>query len=193
MKSFYKVVLVALLFASTATMVHAQDKTPALGWANFAIKANYVQFTSSLWDDNDLKNAPYVALEGYGSVYRNLYLGGEIGYGQAAGTVTGVNTELTIVPLEMNLKYVLDFSDTVKLDLGGGLSYTWAEGKVFSTTITGTKQKDGAWGGQAFIDLQFVVKRFFFGANFKYQATQEILTDGNLNNFRGGIQAGIMF
>ena len=109
MKVFSKCILIGLLIVSTVSWVHADEKRPALGVANFALKADYVVFTSSFWKDNDLENAPFIGLEGYGAVYRNLYLGGEIGFGQASGTVLSVNTELTIVPLEMNLKYVFDF------------------------------------------------------------------------------------
>ena len=98
---------------------------------------SFIRQGGSFRKDNDLENAPLIGLEGYGAVYRNLYLGGEIGFAQASGTVLSVNTELTIVPLEMNLKYIFDLSEKVKLDLGGGLSYTFAEGKVVSTLITG--------------------------------------------------------
>lgn len=193
MKAFSRCILIGLLIVSSVSWVHAEGKRPALGWANFALKADYVVFTSSFWKDNDLENAPLIGLEGYGSVYRNLYLGGEIGFAQASGTVLSVNTELTLVPLEMNLKYVFNLSENVKLDLGGGLSYTFAEGKVVSTLITGEKQKDGAWGGQGFLNLNFTFNHFLIGANIKYQATGEILNNANLNNYRGGIQIGYMF
>jgi len=41
-------------------MVQAEEERPALGWANFALKADYVVFTSSFWKDNDLENAPLI-------------------------------------------------------------------------------------------------------------------------------------
>ncbi|UCC71662.1 MAG: hypothetical protein JSV86_14945, partial [Gemmatimonadota bacterium] len=94
-----KSVLVAVfaLVAVAPVALHAQDTAP-LGKGNLSVKFGYVVFSEGADEDDGI----YLGVEGYGRVASNLYLGGEVAaaYGMAL-----LSDEMTLVPLEVNVKY----------------------------------------------------------------------------------------
>jgi len=196
MKKFLLMLLI-IAFVCTASTVYAAQKAP-LGSGNLAVKLDWIKFTDSVLKDVDVDSGFYIGLEGYGEVAPNWYLGMEAGYANPDGTVNvlGVNvdTEVTYVPIELNIKYAAAVAESVVLDLGLGGSYNYVEEKASSAGFTPAKVDDWLWGGQAFMDLNFTINQFFLGISGKYQITQKFKdSDYNYNNWRLGGQIGVMF
>jgi hypothetical protein len=71
--------LLVVLFVFSSATVYAAERY-SLGISNLAIEVDYLNFTDDIFDDIDLDNAIYVGLEGYTTVWPNLYLGVETGW-----------------------------------------------------------------------------------------------------------------
>lgn len=184
MKKFALILLVFGLIVSSST-VFAQEKAP-LGVGNLAVKVDYISFTDGDLEDVDLDTGVYVGLEGYARILTApLYLGIEAGYANPDGDF---DTELTYVPVELNLKYAIPAAQTFVIDLGAGASYNYAK------FDNGDSEDDWLFGGQFFIDANYTSGGFFIGINGKYQLTDEFEDfDVELSNWRVGGQIGIMF
>lgn len=125
------------------------------------------------------------------ALFRRLYI-----YIPFYGLVK-VDTEVTFVPIELNLKYAFDAAPNFVVDLGAGASYNYIKGKLTVDGISGD-ENDWLLGGQVFADLNYRSGAFFLGINAKYQTTEdfEIKNTGyklSGNNWRVGGQIGIMF
>jgi hypothetical protein len=176
----------------TSTEASALEKAP-LGNGNFAVKVDYIVFTDSHFDRaGNQDDGLYLGLEGYGKITPNVYLGGEVG--------TGFNTslwgeEITFIPIELNVKYAKEAARDFVADVGAGLSYASVE--IQNTSFFGPAQEsrsDWLFGGQVFADLTYKIKRFTIGVNGKYQITETFKDEGiDLNNFRLGVQMGMVF
>lgn len=173
-------------------MLYAAQKVP-LGFGNIALKLDYIDFTNGDLDDTDVDTGVYVGLEGYGEIAQNLYLGMEVGYTQPNGDIDAYDTELTFVPVELNLKYALEPGPDFIIDFGAGVSLNYGEFKISGPGLSDSVD-DWLFGGQFFTDLNYKIDRFFFGINVKYQITEEFEdNDFDMNNWRIGGQIGIMF
>jgi hypothetical protein len=192
MPKVLRCLFVVLITLGLNTSVYGA-RSETLGIANIILKFDNIEFSEDVWEENDIENSYYVAIQWYGHVAHNLYFGGELGYTESTGNVSGVDTELTFVPFGANLKYVLAISQVLQLDCGVGVSYIFIDGKVAPGTITGDADKDFLWGAQGFMSINFVFKRFFIGADATYQVTEDIAKDVNLNNYRIGGHIGITF
>jgi hypothetical protein len=183
---------VTVVFAMTCTAVSGAERAP-LGKGNFALKLDYIVFTDSYFDrGGNQDDGLYVGLEGYGEILPNLYLGGEIG---TATNVEAAGEEISFYPLELNLKYALKTAPNLFLDFGGGISYSYVE-LQYQVPFGPLEQKRNDWlfGGQVFMDLTYRMNWFSIGLNAKYQATEDFKgEDLDLNNFRVGVQMGIVF
>jgi hypothetical protein len=172
----------------TSTAASAVEKAP-LGKGNFAVKLDYINFTDPHFDRaGNQDDGLYLGLEGYGKISPNVYLGGEIGSGfnmEIGGE------EITFVPVEVNVKYAKEASRDAVVDVGAGLSYSSVELQhAFGTA----QRSDWLFGGQVFADLTYKIKRFTIGVNGKYQMTENFKDEGiDLNNFRLGVQMGMLF
>jgi Outer membrane protein beta-barrel domain len=122
-----------------------------------------------------------------------LYLGMEVGYANPDGNVLGIDTEVTFVPIELNLKYAIPASPNLVFDLGAGASYNYVQEKVSLSGVS-VSSDDWLFGGQVFADVNYTSGIFFIGINGKYQITEDI-KGGNYsyNNWRVGGQVGVMF
>jgi hypothetical protein len=194
--------IVALLFVSSA--VYAADRGPSrapLGFGNFALKVDYIDFTESELKDLDVDTAVYVGIEGYTLIAPNLYLGIEVGYANPDGGARGfdydIDTDVTFAPSELNLKYAANASPNLVIDFGAGISTTYVEIEQTITTpdfIIFASDSDWLFGGQFFVDLIYTVNQFFLGVNAKYQLTEDFEdADVNFSNWRIGGQVGIRF
>jgi hypothetical protein len=177
-----------------------------IGNGNIALKMDYLQFTENALEDLDNDECFYIGLEAYNKITPNLYIGMEVGYATSEGSARVINTELesvkadtevTFVPIELNLKYALDITPRLAVDFGAGPSYNWMKEDISGTRIS-SPGDDWLWGGQFFADLNYKIDRFFIGINAKYQFTEDFEidddgTDVNANNWRIGGQVGIMF
>lgn len=198
-----------------ADSAHAQQKYP-LGYGNVAFKVDYLRFTSSDMDDLGIANAPYLGAEFFFPVFvPNFYLGLESGYAWSSGdrdftffTVQGLpvrvrlDLDVDYVPIELNGKYVFDLSHCWAMAFGGGVSINYfnveTSGDVQGAVINSDGESDWLFGGQFFMDLNYKSGPWFFGANMKFQITEDISlrefdTDVSASNFRVGGQLGYMF
>ena len=195
-------ILRCLFVGMTFFMLYASvccANSTSLGIGNFSIKLDRFQLIDDLefWEFNDIENGYYVAIDWYGHLGRNFYFGAEIGYTNLTGKVFGIGTELTLFPIEMNVKYALAGIQAVQLEFGLGASVLTVYGEVIAPPLIGTIEEffhtRTIYGGQGFINLNFKFKRFFFGANAKYQITEDLAKGLNLDNYRVGAHIGLTF
>ena len=197
---FSLVVGLVLVFSSAYAEVRGPSRAP-LGFGNFALKVDYINFTENDLEDLDVDTAAYVGIEGYGLIAPNLYLGIEVGYANPDGRVSGfaydIDTDVTFAPSELNLKYAVNASPNLVIDFGAGISTTYVEVEQTVTTpdyIIFIDDSDWLFGGQFFVDLNYTANQFFIGVNAKYQLTEDFEdADVNFSNCRIGGQVGIRF
>jgi opacity protein-like surface antigen len=189
-----KKLLVVCLFAAFVTVpgsLFAANRIP-LGSSHLGVKVTHFQFTESDFDDIGCDEGTYFGAEWFFEAVRNLYLGAEVGYTNPDGSVLGVNTEVTYLPVELNLKYALAVTPQFWVCLGAGGSYNY--GKVKIKAPIDENENDWMLGGQAFIDASFTfLDRFFVGLNGKYQVTEKFKSEVEFNNWRVGGHFGITF
>jgi hypothetical protein len=197
--------LAVISFIAMTSVAYGAEKV-LIGNGNIALKMDYLQFTESALEDLDNDECFYIGLEAYNKITSNLYVGMEIGYATSDGSAQVVNTELqrvnsdtelTFVPIELNLKYAIDITPRLVVDFGAGVSYNWMKEEI-SARGSSSSGEDWLWGGQFFAALNYKIDRFFIGINGKYQLTEDFEidnheTDVNANNWRIGGQVGIMF
>jgi len=189
MKKFLFMLLI-VAFVCTSSTVYADEKAP-LGEGNLAVKLDWINFTDSDLEDVDVDSGFYIGLEGYGLVSQNLYLGLEAGYTNPDGNYMGFDTELTYIPIELNLKYAVVAAQSLVFDIGAGLSYNYGKFEM-----AGDSLDDWMFGGQFFMDLNYTIDQFFLGISGKYQLAQDFDKEGSKfspNNWRLGGQIGVMF
>ena len=179
------------VFLVTPIVLSAEETAP-LGKGHFAVKLDYISFTDNFFDSETAdQQGVYLGIEGYGRIFENLYLGGEIG---AADSIRVFSSSVNFYPIELNLKYAIEPARNLVIDFGAGASYSYTEleiGNFFSLDET---LDDWLLGGQAFGALTYKIKWLSIGVNAKYQITQDF-QDGNtnLNSWRAGIQVGAVF
>ncbi|MEW6570165.1 MAG: outer membrane beta-barrel protein [Nitrospirota bacterium] len=168
--SFLLIMAFVLTFSSVCV---AQQSS--LGRGNIALKLSYINFTVD--DDTGV----YAGLEGYREIRPNLYLGAEVGYANS------ISEADIFVPIELNLKYAIRAAPEFVIDLGVGGSYNYVEEEH--------SKNDWLFGAQFFVDLNYIIEKFFMGINVKYQLTEHYREDSDIdfNNWRLGGQIGIMF
>ncbi|MFZ5906356.1 MAG: outer membrane protein [Nitrospirota bacterium] len=185
-----KTIVVALVFflAFAGASASAAEKA-SLGVGNIAVKVGYIEFTDGDVEDADIDKALYIGLEGYTQLVPQLYLGLEAGYARPEGEIGPVDSELTYVPVELNAKYALPISPYLVVDLGAGISYNYAEFEFLNDNTD-----DWVFGGQFFVDVNYMFEKIFIGFNGKYQVTEEFKSDDvELSNWRLGGHIGYMF
>ena len=195
-----RLLLVSLVvfFIILSTTAFAAEKA-SLGAGNVALKLDYISFTESEFEDAEIDTGYYIGLEAYGEVSPNLYLGAEVGYANPDGNIEwegiNVDTEATFVPIEVNLKYAFKAAPNFVIDVGAGVSYSFAEFEEKpSAHFAPFSEDDWLFGGQFFVDLNYTINQFFIGVNAKYQLTEDFQDfDFNYNNWRIGGQVGLMF
>jgi hypothetical protein len=191
MKKFFLFLFIVVCIMASTT-VYAAEKI-SLGNFNVAAKVDYIQFTNRNLKDADVDDGVYVGLEAYARIVDNLYLGAEAGYAQPDGKIDTYDSELTYVPVELNIKYAIEASPDLVIDVGGGGSYNYSKFKISGNGINESVD-DWLFGGQAFADLNYRIGTFFIGINGKYQITEDFKDkDFNCNNWRIGGQIGVSF
>jgi outer membrane protein W len=192
-----------LVFVFASTTLYAAEKY-ALGMGNIALKVDYINFTEDVFDNIDLDNGIYLGLEGYYTIYPNLYLGLEAGWAgtendgdlEIDGEKRNVDIDVTFVPVELNLKYVFELDPNWNIGVGAGISYNYF--KIEANKIDESAD-DWVFGGQIFADVNYKMsKEWFIGINAKYQFTDDLEFDNvdtstSADNFRIGAQIGYMF
>jgi hypothetical protein len=203
MKKLFLVLLI-VSFIILSTTAFAAEKAP-LGAGNLALKVDYINFTDSDMDHLDVDSGLYVGLEAYSHLADaapNFYIGMEVGYASSDGdiNVSGRNrdTEMTFVPIELNLKYAMNAAPNLAIDIGAGASMNYAQIEGSRASGTTGDIDDWLWGGQIFADLNYKFNQFFIGINAKYQITEnfdisDTETDVSFRNWRFGGQIGIVF
>lgn len=176
MRKIFPLVLIAVFLSCSTAFCAEKKASQELG---LALKADYINFTDSFVKTNDLGKSIYMAVEGYGHIAPEILLGLEVGIANPSSTVNNRKTELTYIPIELNVKYVGEFRPNWNFCIGGGLSYNYAEETVVSG---GSAFKNDDWlaGGQAFAELLYSSGSYFVGVEYKRQFT---------DNFEGGTAA----
>jgi len=195
-----KKLLIALIMFGlllTSNNAWAQETLP-LGNSNLALKVGYITFQKDTWKNSDVDSGLYLGIEGMKNLTSNLYLGAEVGYVNNEGTVQGDSSEITWIPIEINLKYVFPISSDLNLGIGGGLSYNYLDDQTPEWQgVVWVLGGDGTFwipGTQMFIDLNYNVDdRFFIGINGKYKYCGSAGDKNPLDNMQIGGQAGMMF
>ena len=186
---------ICTVFVMTSAALHAQERVPKrvpLGKGNVAVKLDYILFTDSQFDKpGNQDDGLYIGLEGYGKIFPNLYLGGEVGQGINIGVL---GEDISFVPIELNLKYAIEAARNFVIDFGAGVSCSYVELRDQDPFGSGRHEDDWLFGGQFFGDLTYKIHWFSIGVNAKYQITQDFRDeDFDLSNFRVGAQLGVMF
>ena len=179
-------VAISTVLVMAFSAAHAEERAN-LGNFPITLKIGFINFMDEAWEHGDVKYSFYPGLEGYARVFRNLYIGGELGYVSSEelmdaflGMPIGHNRSLTFLPIELNLKYVIEAAPSFFIDFGAGVSYSYASVQEELFLVTDySVYDDSAWlfGGQFFVDLTYKVKRFLVGLNWKYQITQSLEVD----------------
>lgn len=189
-----------VVFVLASTIANAAEKPPLekapLGIGNLGLKLDYIGFTEDNLEDLGVNDAFYVGLEGYAKISPNLYLGGEVGYANpdGHGKIDGneVDTDVTFIPIELNLKYAAQAYPNFVVGFGAGVSYNYVEADVSGSGIKGGD--DWLFGGQLFVDLNYTVGNLVFGVDAKYQLTDDFEGwDADFNNWRIGGHIGVRF
>jgi len=192
-----------LVFVFASTTLYAAEKY-ALGMSNIALKVDYINFTEDAFEDIEIENGVYVGLEGYYAIYPNLYLGLEAGWAGAEndndieidGEQFNVDVDVTFVPIELNLKYAVEFAPNWVVDFGAGVSYSYFE---IEANKIDQSQDDWLFGGQVFADINYKMSnQWFIGINGKYQFTDDLEFDDfdtktSADNWGVGAHVGLMF
>jgi outer membrane protein W len=205
-----KVLLFSLMVVLVlmATTVYATEKY-ALGNSHVALKVDYFSFTDDVFDEIDLEAGPYIGLEGYYGIMPNLYVGMEAGWagtsndGHLDAIDADIDVDVNFVPIELNLKYAFEVSPALVIDLGAGVSYSWFDVQADVDGFGDADQDDWVFGGQVFADVNYKLNnQWFIGINGKYQITEDlefdvqgedVNTDTKADNWRAGVQVGLMF
>lgn len=153
---FATVLFVSNFFIETT---YAEEKA-VLGVFNAAAKISYLGFTDNVFDEKAAlfelgeettvykNNGTYYSIESYYNIWRNLYLGAEIGYvnaeknhadwiNQRIGSSRFVSdrdlifndytVSIEYLPIQANLKYLFEPINNLVLTSGAGMSYNRAE------------------------------------------------------------------
>jgi hypothetical protein len=192
---------IIIVFVLGSTAVYAQEKAlpgkAPLGIGNVGLKLDYIGFTEGMLEDLGIEDAFYVGVEGYAEISPNVYLGAEAGYANpdGRGKIHGIGmyTDLTFIPIELNLKYAVKATPNFVIDFGGGGSYNYVEANV-SEENSIKSGDDWLFGGQLFLNMNYTIGQIFIGVGAKYQLTDKFEDwSVNFNNWRFGGQIGIMF
>jgi len=189
-------VVIFLILLLTGGVCHSADYNQDVPESPyFGLKIDYVHFDDSVLEDNDIEKGGYLALETYGRILPHFYLGGEIGVAYTDGSYKSTDTELTFVPVEINVRYRFDLSPRFNLDIGIGGSHCFYKVEIAAETNKDgdDSDKSSVWGAQTFVDLNAEFGWFYLGVNAKYQITEDVIDGINLNNYRAGAQFGITF
>jgi hypothetical protein len=192
-----RLILVSTLILSFVIVPGAvcNAKTNPLGIFNFGVKVDYISFTDDFLKDADVDTGVYIGAEIYSIILPYFYLGLEAGYANPDGNVSGVDTELTYVPLELNGKVAFEPAKNLAIDLGGGVSVNYAEmkGSILGVPVT---EDDWLWGGQVFADINYIAGGVvYIGINGKYKIAEKGIKgyDVALSNWMIGGQIGFKF
>jgi outer membrane protein W len=209
MKKLLFISLMCVFILASTTLYAAE--TYSLGNTNVALKVDYFAFTEDVFGDVDLDEGVYVGLEGYYGVMPDLYVGLEVGWAgtsndgdiNIAGDMVDTDVDVTLVPVELNLKYVIEASPGWIIGFGAGVSYNYFEVEVDPKGYSDADENDWVWGGQLFAEVNYKMsEQWFLGVNGKYQWTEnlefdirgeDIETDTSADNWRVGAQIGMMF
>lgn len=184
-----KRIFLIVLFALLPTLLTQAAEAAGMAEVTFGLKTGIIGFTSAAAEDLDVDSGPYLGLEAFQRISERFHLGGELGYARSSGSIPLVETELTYVPIELNLKYAAAMTPLVDFTLGGGFSYNYVR---FEADCLGTCfDSDEDWhpGLQLFGGVQFNALRFLLGVEGKYQVSEE----RDLDNWRLTAQAGYRF
>ncbi len=156
----------------------------------FAVKVDYFHFFDSAIKSAGAQDAVYVGGEFYYPVFfPNFFLGVEAGWAGPSGTISetafgrvaSLDTDITYIPIELNMKYVMPINPCWNFAIGAGVSANYMN---FDTTLSGlnlagnsvsinANDNQGLFGGQFFAEFNYRYLNWEFGIDAKYQLTTQ--------------------
>lgn len=197
MKKFWILAACTFVVIGPALAQAQTDDTRSAGGVR--IKMAYLGFTDSILDDYRIDHPTYVGLEAYWRVHPQLYAGGEVGFANRDSSATIVDgttsslaeTEITYVPIELNVINILSFGARIQTRFGIGVSYNYV--RIESDPLPGgvmlkSSDDDKEWliGGQLFADIDYHINNFFVGLDLKLQITKDWDAEDYSNGRVGG-------
>lgn len=186
MKRSLLIVLLALLATTFAGVALAGEVRPEP--VTWALKAGVIGFTADAAEALDVDGGPYLGVEAFTRIAERLQFGGEVGYARSEGSIPQVTTELTYIPVELNLRYAAAATPLLTFTLGGGVSYSYVRFAADCADVCFAKDDDWLAGVQLFGGARFNHPRYLLGLEGKVQVTEE-----DLDNWRLAAQAGYRF
>ena len=169
----------------------AMASEPVLQISHFGVKVEHVGFLDDSAEQQDVDSGLFLGVEAYEYLDHGVYYGFEAGWADIEGNIvengSEYDTELTYIPVEMNVKWVGLILPYTSLGVGLGPSMGYARHEVKGSGIDESKE-DWFWGGQALAELNIEAGAIYFGLNGKYQAVEK-----DLQNWRAGAHIGCRF
>ena len=171
---------------------------PALGKGHLWLKAGQFDLNGDAAGEWGVDREGYLALEGYGELDDEVYIGGELGRSAAA---SGVNDDgdriedFDFLWLEWNTKMAFDLERGFSVDvgLGGALFYVSGDKVIASGDFSSTAPlADVGFGVQVFTDFNWRTRRLLIGLDAKYQWAFDVI-DISYSNLRFGAHVGFCF
>jgi hypothetical protein len=132
--------LIGIEHALPPSDIQPERKAP-LGKGNFAVKTGLITFADHFFRMIDEDRKTYVGIEGYGKIYKDVYVGGEIGASSVSDDFQdddllhqhrAYDTEITF--LELNAKYAKDLRPYFVVTAGAGFPVSGSTARMRSTT-----------------------------------------------------------
>src|SRR3989304_1326423 len=191
-----KKLMVPAFIALISFAINANAEENAPGNWHVAAKVAHISFTDSVLEHVGLDESVYYGIEAYAKAAPKFYVGGEVGYVNEKGAFSNasyVGTELTYIPIEVNIKYFIQDTGRLSFAIGGGVSQNYVEENTY---YYGTYTwEEWLFGVQAFADLSYRFgDRYFAGVNAKFQLTEDMEDSSyGYDNIRLGAHVGVVF
>lgn len=207
MKRAFGIILGCLFLAAGGAEIHAAEPAP-LGSVHVAVRTGTIALLETAG------TTPYYGVEIYKNTAPNRYIGTEIGYMREKGFLDSLemgrlDNMTTFMPIEVNLKRVVDAGGGFCFGFGGGLSYNRIKYQATAISPFGPPgipmliQDVATWrgGGQLFVELNVAFGPVFVGVSVKGQVVatpQPVNSSGtysytDFSNWRAGGQLGLRF
>lgn len=187
----------AFVLTLHCTSALAQDPPP-LGDFHFTFGLSSMVVNSVSTESDGLSF--FLSVAGYRHVWRNWYLGAEFGKGL---THSLFRAESGITSYALNGKRVFPVSNTLRFDLGAGLSYnhvTYDEYSLFGADDV-LSIEDQVMGAQLLVNFERAAGRLMLGVHVAYMLTADVdgvqetegLEEGwDYSNVRAGLHLGFL-
>lgn len=171
----------------------------------------YFGLFDSVLDAFRIDHGSYLGVSYYHTIGRGFYLGGELGYvepsgvrglREVSGERGGIASTLQVIPVELNLQYVVDewrhFAMTFGLGVSGVRVTLGQESPESDLAVVAGRDSSWLPGFQLFIGVNYLFARTYVGFFVKLQMTHDRIFEVRRDNLIGAEdysngQAGVLF